>query len=63
MENYLDILLKEGGKQIEVINYTDNARDGLMEDFVSIITSFCARLYGPRRSKRKTEKIIRELTL
>jgi putative resolvase len=31
-----------------------------MQDFVSIITSFTARLYGLRRSKRKTEKIIKE---
>lgn len=28
-----------------------------IEDFVSIITSFCARIYGNRRVKRKTEKI------
>jgi pSer/pThr/pTyr-binding forkhead associated (FHA) protein len=27
----------------------------------SIITSFCARIYGQRRSKRKTEKLISEL--
>ncbi len=33
-----------------------------MQDLVSIITSFCARLYGLRGSKRKTEKIIKELT-
>jgi putative resolvase len=26
-----------------------------------IIYSFCARLYGQRRAKRKTEKIVREL--
>lgn len=32
-----------------------------MQDFISIITSFCARIYGNRRSKRKTEKIIEEL--
>jgi len=25
------------------------------------VTSFCARLYGQRRSKRKTEKLIKEL--
>lgn len=35
------------------------ARDDLMQDFVSIITSFTARLYGQRRTKRKTEKINR----
>ena len=32
-----------------------------MQDFVSIITSFCARLYGNRRKNRKTEKLIEEL--
>ncbi len=35
--------------------------EDLIQDFVSIITSFCARLYGQRRSKRKTERIIAEL--
>ncbi|MGK7871896.1 MAG: hypothetical protein AB4426_00810 [Xenococcaceae cyanobacterium] len=29
-----------------------------MQDLVGIITSFAARLYGERRGKRKTEKII-----
>ena len=38
-----------------------NERDDLMQDFVSIVTSFCARLYGKRRTKRQTEKIIEEL--
>jgi len=32
-----------------------------MQDFVSIIKSFTSRLYGLRRSKRKTEKIIKIL--
>lgn len=32
-----------------------------MQDFVSLVTSFCSRLYGLRRSKRKTEKLINEL--
>ena len=39
-----------------------NDRDDLMQDFVSIITSFCARLYGLRRNKRRTEKIIEQLS-
>lgn len=30
-------------------------------DFTSIITSFCARIYGKRRSKRKSTKMIGEL--
>lgn len=33
-----------------------NERDDLMQDFVSIITSFCDRLYGKRRTKGKQKK-------
>jgi putative resolvase len=44
--------------KIEVINIAENETNDLMEDLVSIITSFCARLYGQRRGKVKTEKII-----
>ena len=32
-----------------------------MQDFVSIVTSFCAKIYGQRRSKRRTEKLIKQL--
>jgi len=59
--NYISILFNQLGKEIEVVNETDNSKQDLMQDFISIITSFCARLYGLRRSKRKTEKIIKEL--
>lgn len=59
--NYLYILLSKAGKTIEVVNEADNGKDDLLQDFVSIITSFCARLYGLRRSKRKTEQLIKEL--
>jgi len=44
-----------------VVNEADSDTDDLMEDFIAIITSFCARLYGLRRSKRKTEKIVAQL--
>lgn len=59
--NYMSVLLEKQGKKIEVINEAENDRDDLMGNFVSIVTSFCARLYGLRRSKRKTETIIEEL--
>ena len=48
--------------EIVVINETDNGKEDILQDFISIITSFCARIYGHRRSKRKTEKIIQELS-
>jgi putative resolvase len=59
--NYLNVLLEKQGKSIEVINEVQEGKDDLMQDFVSIITSFTARLYGLRRSKRKTEQIIKGL--
>lgn len=59
--NYIKKILELDGRTIEVINTCNNDRDDLMQDFVSIITSFTARLYGQRRSKRQTEKLIKEL--
>ncbi|MBT9161278.1 MAG: hypothetical protein DDT26_02583 [Dehalococcoidia bacterium] len=59
--NYIEQLLTMQGRQIEVINQAENGKEDLIQDFVSIVTSFCARLYGQRRSRRKTERIIAEL--
>lgn len=59
--NYLEQLLAMQGRRIEVINQAENGKEDLVQDFVSIITSFCARLYGQRRAKRKTERILAEL--
>lgn len=59
--NYLELFLNSHGKKIEVINEVFNDKEDLIQDFISIITSFCARIYGQRRSRRKTEKIIKEL--
>lgn len=48
--------------EIIVINEVLEDEKDLMQDFVSLVTSFCARLYGKRRSKRKTEKLIEDLS-
>ena len=60
--HYLDILLSRCGIKLEIVNLADNGRDELMQDLIAIVTSFAARLYGQRRAKRKTEKIIKELS-
>ncbi|MGB3508173.1 MAG: recombinase family protein [Microcoleaceae cyanobacterium] len=59
--NYLEILLKELEKKVEIVNPSEDKQDELMSDLIAIITSFCARIYGVSWSKRKTEKIIAEL--
>ena len=59
--NYIQKLLAIQGRTIEILNPVENDKEDLIQDFISIITSFCARIYGQRRSKRKTEQLIREL--
>ncbi|MDB9303844.1 MULTISPECIES: IS607 family transposase [Cyanophyceae] len=59
--NYIKLLLSATGKRLEIVNDADNGKDELMQDLVSVITSFVQRIYGLRRAKRKTEKIITEL--
>ena len=60
--NYIGKLLGMQGRKIEIVNNMQGEREDLMQDFVSIITSFCARLYGQRRGKRNTGKLIKELS-
>ena len=46
--------------EIVVINEVVEDEKDLMQDFVSLVASFTARLYGRRRSKRATERLIKE---
>ena len=59
--NYIETFLKMQGRQLEVVNLAENGKEDLMQDLVSIIYSFSARMYGQRRAKRKTEIIVKEL--
>jgi len=59
--NYIQKLMALDGRRVEVVNNVTGEEEDLMQDFVSIITSFTARLYGKRRTKRKTEKLIHEV--
>lgn len=56
--NYIKVLLNDC--DIIVVNKCEDNQD-LFEDFVSLVTSFCARIYGKRRTKRKIEQIINAL--
>ena len=59
--NYLKLLLKNKGCNIIIINESKDDETDLMTDFVSIITSMTARLYGLRRSKMKVFNLIENL--
>lgn len=54
--NYLTTLMEVQGRSIEAL-FPNETKDDLVSDFVSIITSMAARLYGRRGSRRKAERI------
>lgn len=59
--NYLEKLLNQQGCEILVLNRDKEDETDLMKDLVSIITSFCCRLYGLRRGQNKAKLIKEEL--
>jgi len=59
--SYIDTLCKHINCEVIYVNQILNEKEDLIQDFVNVITSFCARIYGQRRSKRKTEQLIKEL--
>src|SRR5215470_11617135 len=59
---YLEVLLSQAGRSIEVANLAENKREDLLQDLSSMVYSMCARLYGQRRAKRKRALIGEILT-
>jgi len=60
--NYIRLLCEKQGKLIEIVNGAEDEKEDIIQDFVAVIYSFSAKLYGLRIAKRKTEKIIKEIT-
>ena len=54
--NYITTLMEVQGRRIEAV-FPNETKDDLVSDFVSIITSMAARIYGRRGSRRKAERI------
>ena len=59
--NYILTLVEAQGRTVEIVNLAEDDTEDLIQDLSSIFSSFCARLYGQRRAKRKTETIVKEL--
>jgi len=60
---YFEIMLPMIGCKLIVINRDSEDNQDLMKDLVSIITSFCCRIYGLRRGKTKSKKLTEELSV
>lgn len=59
--NYIRLLCLHIDCELVIINSSSNDKEELINDFVAIITKFCARIYGLRRKNRHTEAFIKEL--
>jgi len=57
----IQTLLAMQDRELVIVNTADTEESDLMGDFVAIITSFAARLYGRRRAKRKTQRVLAAL--
>ena len=57
----IQTLLAMQERELVVVNTADTVEDDLMGDFVAIITSCAARLYGRRRAKRTTARVLAAL--
>jgi putative resolvase len=58
---WFDVLLGLQGRRIVVADAATEEKADLLEDFVSIIYSFAARLYGLRSARRWTDEVIAAL--
>ena len=54
--NSITTLMEVQGRRIEAV-FPNETKDELVSDFVSIISSMAARIYGRRGSRRKAERM------
>ncbi len=54
---WFEVLLQSQGKRIDVANPAQDDTSDLMTDFMSIVYSFAARMYGLRSAKGRTKLV------
>ena len=58
---YIQTLLNTQDRALVIVNEVDEGQEDLMQDFVAMITAFCARLSGRRRATRKKRYLLAAL--
>lgn len=54
---YIESALSASGRKLIVVDQTE-MKDDLVQDMISVLTSFCARLYGRRSAKNRAAKAV-----
>jgi len=53
----IESVLNSQGRKILIIN-EDEYKDDIVQDFVSLATSMCARIYGKRSAKQRAKRAV-----
>ena len=56
----LEASLLASNRKIIVVNNTEY-KDDIIQDFVDLVTSMCARIYGKRSSKNRAKKALKAI--
>lgn len=59
--HYFETLLPMIGCELVVVNRDAEDKSDMVKDLISIVTSFCCRLYGMRRGQIKSHVIRKEI--
>lgn len=54
---YVEAAMSAAGKSLIVLNETEKT-DDLVQDFVDVVTSMCARIYGRRSAKNRAKRAL-----
>lgn len=54
---FVEASLSSLGGKLVVVDSTE-LEDDLVQDMVSVLTSFCARLYGKRAAKNRAQRML-----
>ena len=54
---YIGAALESAGRKLHVMNKTESKVD-LVQDFIDVVTSMCARIYGKRSAKNKAKRAL-----
>jgi len=54
---YIEALLNASGRQLIVMNEGEQ-KDDIVQDFIDIVTSMCARIYGKRSAKNRAKRAL-----
>jgi len=58
--NYIEQFLNYKKQRIEVINLTED-KENILEDFISIITCYCSKIYGRKFNENRIKKLLEEV--